>query len=72
MGVDGDVFSLPQSDFYEFDKMYTDGEFYKWANRETRKDYPMRVEMRDLLIKLASPHGKTIAKMYRIKKGLES
>lgn len=36
------------------------------VNRE-----PMSEELKKLLVMLASPHGKTILKMYRIRKGLE-
>ena len=61
-----------QSSIDDFDRKYTKGELYLWAHRVTSMDYPMSEEMKNLLIKLASLHGPTIAKMYQIQKGLKS
>jgi hypothetical protein len=68
----GSTESLPQSSIDDFDRKYTKGEMHLWAHRVTPMDYPMSEELKNLLIKLASPHGPVLAKMYRIQKGLES
>lgn len=43
-----------------------------YMRTEYVNDSPLDEEIRQLLIKLAGPHGKTILKAYRIRKGLEA
>jgi hypothetical protein len=45
--------------------------FVAFLNRPGEKDWPMSEELKELLIKLAGPHGATVLKIYRIQKGLE-
>ncbi len=47
------------------------GNLTAYWQRTAREDYPMSTELRELLTKLAGPHGKTVLKTYRIQKGLE-
>ena len=42
-----------------------------YYTRKFSNDGPIRPQTRELLRKLAGPHGKTILKMYRIQKGWE-
>lgn len=42
-----------------------------WGNDESPRFKPMTEELKKLLELLAGPHGKTLLKAYRIRKGLE-
>lgn len=45
-------------------------ECFNWCRRTEDKDTHLSKGMKELLIKLAGPHGRTILKAYRIKKCL--
>lgn len=42
-----------------------------YMTRPSTLDFPLPAHWRELLTKLAGPHGKTILRAYRIKRGLE-
>ena len=42
-----------------------------YMSRPEHMDYPLSDEMKELLVKLAGPHGRTVLRAYRIRKGLE-
>lgn len=46
-------------------------EYVKYTSSTAINDRHMSSELRILLIKLAGPHGKTILRAFRIRKGLE-
>jgi hypothetical protein len=46
-------------------------EYFAFLRRPGQEDWPMSEELKNLLVKLAGPHGKAILKMYRIQRGLE-
>lgn len=61
-----------QSDvLLHFDKLLGITEYEKYRSTTASLDEPLPEPLKELLIKLAGPHGKTILKAYRIKKGLE-
>lgn len=55
----------------ELDKALGVTEYRDYYNRSADKDTPMDEELKKLLVMLAGPHGKTILKAYRIRKGLK-
>lgn len=59
------------SSHYALDEALGYPYYDEYCKRRHEDDFPLDDDMRELLIKLAGPHGKTILKMYRIKKGLD-
>ena len=55
----------------KFDKEFLDGEYEKYALRVSSADYPISIERRELLQKLAGPHGKTIMKIIQARRKSE-
>lgn len=55
----------------ELDKALGITEYREFFPRPASLDKPMNEELKKLLVLLAGPHGKTILKVYRIRKGLE-
>lgn len=45
--------------------------FSEYLPRPLVEDFPLNDEMKMLLTKLAGPHGKTLLRAYRARKGLE-
>lgn len=69
-----DIFTAAEtiySKYHRLDEELGIKEYSKYINRPSAADYPMSDELKNLLTLLIGPHGKTILKMYRIKKGLE-
>lgn len=60
-----------EAKLYHLDEMLGIKEYSKYMRRPVTQDYPMSDELKNLLMLLVGPHGKTILKVYRIKKGLE-
>lgn len=58
-------------DKHKLDELLGINEYGRYMNRAHAEDYPMSESLQQLLRSLAGPHGKTLLKVYRIKKGLE-
>lgn len=56
---------------FELDTLLGIGEFTVWYDRMPSEDTPMSDELKELLKKLAGPHGKALLRAYRIRKGLQ-
>lgn len=57
--------------FKQFDRLIGEpGTFAGYCKRPPKYDFPIKPELRELLIKLAGPNGKFILKVYRAQKGL--
>jgi hypothetical protein len=62
------VHSLPEGiQCSEFQKILGTNEYTKFLRRSTSEDYPMHEELKELLIKLAGPHGDTLYKVLKIR-----
>jgi hypothetical protein len=46
-------------------------DYKDWVHRDPEEDFPMSDDLKGLLTLLAGPHGLSILKAYRIKKGLK-
>lgn len=58
-------------DFYHrLDKDLDIREYHFYRVNPPQDDKPISADLRELLIKLAGPHGKTILKAYQIRKGI--
>lgn len=56
--------------FRKLDKALVVSIHADYCSRLRSEDFPLSDDMRELLIKLAGPHGKVILKAYQIKKGI--
>lgn len=55
----------------ELDKALGITEYHDFYRSRQEDDTPLPEELKKLLLMLAGPHGKTILKVYRIRKGLK-
>jgi hypothetical protein len=51
----------------EFQRILGTNEYTKYLRRSTLDDYPMHEDLKQLLIKLAGPHGDTLYKVLKIR-----
>lgn len=57
---------------HHLDSALGTNEYEKYLQRRDSQDYEMCEELKHLLAMLAGPHGHTVLKIYRLRKGLES
>lgn len=53
------------------DRLLGVNEFKRWSWVSLEDETPMPEQLKEVVRKLAGPHGRTILKAYRIKRGLE-